>query len=85
MDDHQLWCSCRDRVEIRASLATHASQDSGRLYNAELRITKNDQLIVPEVFCDERNLHARSMQLFEKLVSVTERGQTGDGSSTRRN
>jgi hypothetical protein len=60
MDDQQLWRSCRDRVEIRASLTIlHASQDSGDVYSAVLRITKNNELIVREVFCDERTLHAQ--------------------------
>jgi hypothetical protein len=42
-------------------------QDSGDLYSAELRITTNDQLLVSEMFNDERKLHARSMELFARL------------------
>ena len=77
MDDQQLWRSCRDGVEIRASITTlHAPQESGDLYSAELRITKNDHLVVRDVFRAERKLHARSMQLFEKLTASINEGKS---------
>ena len=66
MDDKQLWLRSHNGVEIRASITTlHAGQDSGNLFSAELRITKNDLLVLRGVFHNERKLHARSMQLFE--------------------
>jgi hypothetical protein len=77
MREEQLWRRSDNGIEIRASITTlHAPQDSGQLYSAELRITKNDELIVREVFCDERKLHGRSMQMFEKLTASIMEGKS---------
>jgi hypothetical protein len=50
-------------------LSKHAAQDSGELFSAELRITIGDQLVLSEIFHDERRLHQRSMQLFDQLAA----------------
>ena len=66
MSEQQLWMSrIAEGIEVRAViLHLHAQQDSGALFSAELRITKNDRLLLREWFFDERKLYARSMQAF---------------------
>jgi hypothetical protein len=68
--DVQLWVASLNGREVRASTRDmHAREDSSNLFGAELRITNNGELYLSEVFRDPRKLHARSMELFEKLVA----------------
>jgi hypothetical protein len=70
MTDIQLWTASLGDKEIRAwTRNIHARQDSSDLFGVELRITKNGELYLSEIFRDYRKLHARSMELFEKVVA----------------
>jgi hypothetical protein len=66
----KLWRASLDGKEIRAEQHhLYASQDSGDLFSAELRIAVNGDIAVRELFQSERRLHLRSMELFQKLTS----------------
>lgn len=72
MSDQQIWFSrIGQGIEVRAAIQRlHAHQDSGRLFSGELRITIGDELVLSELFCDERKLNARSMQIFELVTGM---------------
>jgi hypothetical protein len=75
MSGQQLWMSrIAEGIEVRAVIHyRHAQQDSGALFSAELRITKNDRLLLREWFFDERKLYARSMQAFRECAAAKRR------------
>ena len=72
MSEQQLSVSrIAEGVEVRAVIRhLNAPEDSGALFSAELRITKNDRLLLREWFFDERELYARSMQAFRECVAA---------------
>ena len=72
MSEQQLWISrIAEGIEVRAVIQhLHAQQDSGALFSAELRITKNDRLLLREWFFDEGELYARSMQAFHECAAA---------------
>ena len=68
MADTQLWGCCLGKKEVRAfTRVIYPRPDSCDASGIELRITKNGELYFSELFRDERQLHARSMELFAKL------------------
>jgi hypothetical protein len=70
MAETKLWTAALDGKEIRAEqFDLHAREDSADLFSAELRITRNGEVFLRQVFHDARKLHARSMEVFEKLVA----------------
>jgi hypothetical protein len=70
MPDTKLWAAKVGGQEIRAEQHhLHATQDSAHFFNAELRVTRNGETVVSEVFFDQHKLQARSMEIFETLVS----------------
>ena len=75
MREQQLWMSrIAEGIEVRAVMHhLHAQQDSGALFSAELRITKNNRLLLREWFFDERTLYARSMQAFRECAAAKRR------------
>jgi hypothetical protein len=72
MSDQKLWQVCiAGGIDVRAEIhPLHAAQDSGALYGAELQIPMADSMVLRELFVDERQLHLRSMQFFERIVEI---------------
>lgn len=55
MADTELWKACLGEKEVRAMTRDiHARQDSSDIYGVELRITRNGELYLSEVFRDRR-------------------------------